>query len=158
MNFLTGVCAAIGILASASVAFSECASDAVSLRGPWGQASFSVELAVTPQERGRGLMNRDHMDRNAGMLFIFDPPRSVSFWMSNTLIPLDMLFVDRTGVVRRIHENAIPLDETQIPGGRNVYAVLEINGGLSNQLGIVPGTEIRHPLFGELAAWSCPEN
>ncbi len=100
-------------------------------------------------------MNREHLPANAGMLFVFDPPRSVSFWMRNTLIPLDMIFLDREGVVQTIHENAVPLDETPIPGGDGIYAVLEINGGLSRELGIVPGSEMRHPVFGGRAEWSC---
>ncbi len=100
-------------------------------------------------------MNRDHLASTAGMLFIFDPPRSVSFWMRNTLIPLDMIFLDRDGVVQRIHENAVPLDETPIPGGDGIFAVLEINGGLSRALGIAPGSQLRHPAFGSGAAWTC---
>ncbi|WP_371743886.1 DUF192 domain-containing protein [Mangrovicoccus sp. HB161399] len=125
------------------------------LRGNWGQASFSVEMAVTPQERNLGLMNRESLPATAGMLFVFNPPRSVSFWMRNTLIPLDMIFLDRQGVVQGIHENAVPLDETPIPGGDRIFAVLEINGGLSEELGIAPGSQMRHPVFGPSAEWSC---
>lgn len=140
---------------SACAAVAECAADRVDLRGDWGQAEFSVELAVTPQERARGLMFRESMAEDSGMLFFFDPPRAVSFWMRNTLIPLDMIFADREGVVQRVHANAIPGDETGIPGGPDIYAVLEVNAGLAEELGIVPGSELRHPYFGASANWAC---
>lgn len=155
MNRFFGALVPLSFLATALAASADCAPDKVDLRGAWGQASFSVELAVTPEERGRGLMFRESMPAQAGMLFFFDPPRSVSFWMRNTLIPLDMIFADRTGVVKRVHANAIPGDETGIPGGNGIYAVLEINGGLAETLGIAPGSELRHPLFGDAAVWAC---
>lgn len=143
-------------LAPAALA-AECADNRVDLRGSWGQAAFTVEVARTPDERNRGLMHREEMPRSAGMLFVFERPKPVSFWMRNTLIPLDMVFLDEFGVVQRIHENAIPLDETPIPGGENIQYVLEINGGLASQLGLTPGTELRHPaLVG--ANWRCVGN
>lgn len=74
--------------------------------------------------------------------------------MRNTLIPLDMIFADETGVVTHVHENAIPLDETTIDGGEGVKFVLEINGGLAGRFGIAPGTVLRHPLI-ESAVWPC---
>jgi hypothetical protein len=133
-----------------------CRDDVVELRGPWGQARFSVELAMTPEEQARGLMFRDSLPRGAGMLFLYDRPASVAFWMRNTLIPLDMIFVDSAGTVTRVHHEAVPLDETPIPGGPGVLAVLEINGGLSRRLGIAPGSELRHPRMPQdLAAWPC---
>lgn len=145
---------AVCLLASAACA-DECVPDRVGLRGTWGEATFAVELAETPRERSLGLMHRESMPKSAGMLFIFDPPQPVAFWMRNTLIPLDMLFIDRAGVVTRIHENAVPHDETAIPSGGPIYAVLEINGGLSDIYGINQGTEVLHPVFGEPAAWPC---
>lgn len=89
------------------------------------------------------------------MLFVYDRPQRVSFWMRNTLIPLDMIFMDEAGRVTRVHENAIPLDETGIPGGDEVQYVLEINGGLASRLGIDVGSELRHPIIGDDAAWPC---
>jgi len=133
-----------------------CAPDSVELRGPWGQARYQIELADTPEEQQRGLMFREELARNAGMLFVFPGPREVSFWMRNTLIPLDMIFIGETGVVGHVHENAIPLDETSIPGGDDVMAVLEVNAGQAAQFGIAPGTQVRHPAFGPDAAWPCP--
>lgn len=133
-----------------------CSDDQVDLRGDWGQARFTVEIADTDATRARGLMNRETLPRAAGMLFVYDAPTSPSFWMMNTLIPLDMIFVDPAGVVTHIHHEAVPLDLTPIPGGDNVLMVLEINGGLSRLLGIGPGSEMRHPRFDPAqAVWHC---
>ena len=147
-----------GLTASSSFAASgTCAPEKIDLRGDWGQATFEIEIADDPQERARGLMHRTSMPRGAGMLFIFDKPQPVSFWMRNTLIPLDMIFIRKDGTVHHVHENAIPHDETSIFGGPAILAVLEINGGLSGTLGIVSGSEVRHPAFStEDAVWSCP--
>jgi len=139
-----------------AAAAGECAADRIDLRGPWGEAHFRVEIADEPDEWARGLMFRREMAPDAGMLFVYPAPRRVSFWMKNTLIPLDMLFIDRLGRVRAIHENARPHDETPIPGGGDVLAVLEINAGRVAELGITPGTQVRHPAFrGQPALWPC---
>ncbi|GFE66868.1 DUF192 domain-containing protein [Litoreibacter roseus] len=128
----------------------------MSLKGDWGQADFSVEIADEPDERSLGLMNRPEMPQQAGMLFIYERPQSVSFWMRNTLIPLDMIFIDEDGQVQKVHENAVPLDETPIFGGADILAVLEINGGLASKLGIAEGTLVRHQdLPQDSAAWAC---
>lgn len=135
-----------------------CRDDRVDLRGPWGRAAFTVEVADTEAARATGLMHRPSLPRFSGMLFVFEPPpgRAV-FWMENTLIPLDMLFLDERGVVTHIHHQARPLDRTPIPGGDAVLYVLEINGGMARQLGITTGSELRHPRIDPaLAAWPCP--
>lgn len=133
-----------------------CAPDLVWLKGGWGQARFAIELADDPEERARGLMFRDSLPRGAGMLFVYEYPQRADFWMKNTLIPLDILFADRAGVVTRVHHRAEPGDLTPIPGGDAVFAVLEINGGLAERYGIAPGTVLRHPAFdGGPAAWPC---
>ncbi|RLK10707.1 DUF192 domain-containing protein [Ruegeria conchae] len=134
----------------------ECRSDRVELRNELAQVRFDIELAVTPQERSRGLMFRESMPNRSGMLFIFDPPQRVAFWMKNTLIPLDMIFTDKAGTVTRVHEGAIPGDLTPIEGGDSVYAVLEINAGLAARYGIRPGTQMRHQVFSQgPAIWPC---
>ena len=138
-----------------SFAFAACDLERVDLRSELGLARFSVEVADTPRERSLGLMHRETMPRSAGMLFVYDKPQPVSFWMRNTLIPLDMIFMDKRGVVQRVHENAVPLDETGIDGGDDIQFVLEINGGLAGRLGIVEGAELRHPAIGADAAWPC---
>ncbi|WP_072506371.1 DUF192 domain-containing protein [Phaeobacter porticola] len=144
------------VAADAGRADTACHRDQVSLRGPWGQAQFAVEIADTVEERAQGLMHRPYMARGHGMLFVYEAPQRASFWMKNTLIPLDMLFVDTTGTVRQIHHRAIPGDLTPIPGGDNVFAVLEINGGLAALYGISVGSELRHEVFSETGAiWPC---
>ena len=139
-----------------TAAWAECRADRVDLRGPWGKARFTVEIADTPETQARGLMFRDSLPRGAGMIFLYDRPQRASFWMRNTYIPLDMIFVDDTGTVTRVHHEAVPLDETPIDGGAGVLAVLEINGGLARRFGIEPGTELRHPRLPQSdAAWPC---
>lgn len=133
-----------------------CRADTVYLKGDWGQARFSIELADDADERARGLMYRETLAASAGMLFVYPRPQRVSFWMRNTLIPLDMIFLDDTGTVQRVHENAVPGDETPIHGGDEIRFVLEVNGGLARKLGVKPGSVMRHPsVQSGRAAWSC---
>ncbi|WP_460275892.1 DUF192 domain-containing protein [Celeribacter sp. ULVN23_4] len=138
-----------------ALAQSDCNIDEVIVSGEGLVARFSVEIADDAGERALGLMNRPEMAKSHGMLFVYEKPQPVAFWMANTLIPLDMIFTDRRGVVTRVHDNAKPLDRTPISGGDAVYAVLEINGGLAKRLGIVPGDVLRHPAFGADAADPC---
>lgn len=141
---------------AAGMAVAGCGEDTVELRGPSGMSRFSIELADTPAERAQGLMHRAAMPSAAGMLFIYERPQHAVFWMKNTLIPLDMIFADATGLVTRVHAGAVPLDETPIDGGEAVVAVLEINGGLAKRLGIAPGTVLRHPALDQAGAiWPC---
>ena len=106
--------------------------------------TFAIEVAATPESREFGLMNRTGLPTDAGMLFVFPPDTSVAFWMKNTLIPLDMLFVDETGVISFIKHNAQPNDLTPVPSksGIKARAVLEINGGLARNLGIIEGSTV----------------
>ncbi len=137
-------------------AFAACSADRVNLKNEKSQISFDIELAVTPQERARGLMFRESMPQRAGMLFIFDPPQRVAFWMKNTLIPLDMIFVNRAGEVVNVHSDAIPGDLSLIEGGDSVYAVLEVNAGLARRYLIEPGTQMQHEVFSQgPAIWPC---
>lgn len=133
-----------------------CERGQVDLRGPWGQASFDVDLADTAAARSRGLMFVRQMPARKGMLFVYPQPQPASFWMRNTYIPLDMLFIDETGVVRHIARNARPLDETPISGGDGILLVLEVNGGTAQQLGITVGSQLRHPdVPQDRAVWAC---
>jgi uncharacterized membrane protein (UPF0127 family) len=147
------------LLAGAVPAAADCDPAHVHLRWDGGQAEFRVEVADDAAERNRGLMSRKNMARFAGMLFVYPESGNVSFWMENTLIPLDMLFLNSTGTVTKIHPNAIPLDRTAIFGGDSVQYVLEVNGGMAEDLGISSGAQMRHPLIGPAnAAWSCEES
>jgi uncharacterized membrane protein (UPF0127 family) len=111
-------------------------------------AEFTVAVVDTPATLSRGLMMVEYMPQNAGMLFVFPQTREVSFWMKNTLIPLDMLFIDDAGYVASIHEEAIPHDITSIPSGSAVRYVLEVNGGLVDELGLAPGDKVINPAIG----------
>jgi len=110
-----------------------------------GEHLFTAEVAATPAARARGLMHRESLAPDAGMLFLFEPPRRVSFWMKNTLISLDMLFIDEAGRIVAIAERTEPETLTGHGPDQPVRAVLEINGGLADRLGIRPGDEVRAP-------------
>ncbi len=143
-------------LGTVSAAESVCRGDRVDLRGDWGQASFTIELADTEKERAQGLMFRETLPRGSGMLFVYERPTTAAFWMKNTYIPLDIIFVDETGTVTSVHANAKPLDLTPIPGGDRVFSVLEINAGLARDYGIKPGTQLRHKIFSSnQPVWPC---
>ncbi len=109
--------------------------------------AFSVELARTPEELTRGLMDRAHLAADAGMLFDFGADRTIAMWMKNTLIPLDMIFIARDGRITGIAQRAVPLSLEIIPSPGPVRAVLEVNGGVAEHLGIKVGDRIVHPLF-----------
>jgi uncharacterized membrane protein (UPF0127 family) len=109
---------------------------------------FEVDLATNDAERARGLMFRKQLGAYEGMLFDFFQEMPVSFWMKNTLIPLDMVFIAADGTVKHVHANAVPLSTDPIPSVYPVRAVLEINGGSAALLGIKPGDRVRHPIFG----------
>lgn len=144
------------LLPGAAWAEVACAPDRLDLRWDGGKESFAVEVADDGEERAQGLMFRTELAPASGMLFVYEAPRRVSFWMKNTLIPLDMVFADATGTVTRVHEGAVPGDLTPIDGGDGVQFVLEINAGLAARLGIGPGTVMRHPAIpAATAAWSC---
>jgi uncharacterized membrane protein (UPF0127 family) len=133
-----------------------CSPDRVEFRGPKGQSAFTVELARSPEERSIGLMNRQKLGASSGMLFVYEAPQPVAFWMENTLIPLDMVFLRGDGTVETVHAMAQPLDRTPIPGGDDIQFVVEINGGLAARLGIGPGDAMRSPLIDQArAAWPC---
>ncbi|MEY8098344.1 DUF192 domain-containing protein [Falsihalocynthiibacter sp. S25ZX9] len=143
-----------GFIASAGLA--DCSPTTAELRGLWGQAQFQIEIADTNESRAQGLMHRTEMPRMSGMLFLYDSPRPMAFWMRNTLIPLDLLFIAPNGEVLAIHERAKPLDETHIPGPDGSIAVLEINGGMAETLGIKAGSQIRHSFFDQFStSWPC---
>lgn len=147
---------------SRTVAPADCSEQRVLIDTPAGVVDVSVELADTPERRAIGLMYRQDLPKGQGMLFIYEAPQPVSFWMRNTLIPLDMIFLDDAGVIRHIHRNARPLDETSIPGAAvgdpdpNRLMVLEIAGGEAERLGLRTGQVLAHPaLDAGQAAWPC---
>lgn len=107
------------------------------------RVNLDIEIAETAYETQTGLMYRKTMEDRQGMLFIFEAPAVHSFYMKNTLIPLDLLFIDDSLKIVTIRKNAAPLDESGIPSGAPVQYVLEIKGGLSDRWGIAVGDAIR---------------
>ena len=118
-------------------------ADSISILTKKGPISYSVEKANTVTQQRLGLMYRKSIPSDHGMLFIFDSIRPISMWMKNTYIPLDMLFVDAKGIIRHIHENARPLDETIITCPIPVKYVIELNAGQVGENGIQIGNEMR---------------
>ncbi|MEM7488147.1 MAG: DUF192 domain-containing protein [Pseudomonadota bacterium] len=157
MGILRGLTAAAFAFAiSAAAVLADCMPDRLDLRGDFGTVRFDTELALTPQEQARGLMFREEMARLSSMLFVFPAARERGFWMRNTLLPLDIIFLDDAGTITRIHENAVPLDETVIRSEGPARAVLEINGGLAADLGLAVGDQLRSPVMPQDgAAWPC---
>jgi uncharacterized membrane protein (UPF0127 family) len=112
------------------------------------QLKFEIDLATNDAERSYGLMFREKLGPYEGMLFDFHQEQPVSFWMKNTLIPLDMIFIAADGTIRHIHSNAVPLSTDTIPSQFPVRGVLEINGGSAKLLGIKVGDKVRNAIFG----------
>jgi uncharacterized protein len=112
-----------------------------------GVHAFAVELATNDDERSRGLMFRKELPEGHGMLFDFQRDAPVAFWMHNTYIPLDMIFIRGDGSILRIAENTEPLSDRLIPSGGPVRAVLEVIGGTARKLGIAPGDRVSSPIF-----------
>jgi len=103
---------------------------------------FTVEVARTPGQQEQGLMNREAIAPDRGMIFPYDPPVAASFWMKNTLIPLDIIFIRANGTIARIEANTVPLSLDPVPAGEPVGAVLELAGGRAAELGIAPGDKV----------------
>ncbi len=112
---------------------------------------FSLHVARTPDHRRRGLMFVTRLDSDGGMLFDFEVPRSVSMWMKNTPLSLDMLFVRADGRIANIASDTRPFSKEMIPSHGNVLAVIELAAGTARRLGIRDGDRVEHPLFSPAA-------
>jgi uncharacterized membrane protein (UPF0127 family) len=112
-----------------------------------GVHAFSVELATNDEERSRGLMFRKELPEGQGMLFDFMNEAPVAFWMKNTYVSLDMIFIRADGRILSIAENTQPLSERQVPSGGPVRGVLEVVAGTAKKLGIKPGDRVAHRIF-----------
>lgn len=149
----TVVIAFLFVIAAVSAGFAETPSGmpliALTVQGKDGatKADLTVELAETPEHRAKGLMFRAELADNRGMLFDFKESRSVSMWMKNTPLSLDMIFTDDRGVVLYIARNTVPYSEAIITPGMPVYAVLEVKAGTAHRLGIGPGDRLVTPIF-----------
>lgn len=113
----------------------------LTIRSANGIHRFTVQIAATLEQQEHGLMFVRSLGGDQGMIFPYDPPQDVSFWMKNTLIPLDMLFIRADGTIARI-TTARPLDESPVPAGEPIAAVLEIRGGRAGELGIREGDKV----------------
>ena len=113
-----------------------------------GRHKFRVELATTPAQLEQGLMFRQSMAPDSGMLFDFRHPMPVSMWMKNTFIPLNMLFIDAQGRIINIAERTVPHSLDPVSAAAPARAVLELNGGTASRLGIRPGDRVLSPIFG----------
>jgi uncharacterized protein len=113
---------------------------------------FNAEMATTGSQHSKGLMNRESLAEDSGMLFVFGSVDKRSFWMKDTLIPLDMLFIDEDGTINHIHPMAKPLDRSHITSDKPSKAVLELNGGLTGKYNIMAGDKVIHPVFRNVLA------
>ena len=119
----------------------------VTIKTQRGPHVFTMEIAADPASRATGLMHRMHLPRDAGMLFDFGQPLMTAFWMKDTPLPLDMLFVRSDGTISTVAANAVPNSTAEIMSAEPVRAVIEINGGLARALGIAPGDRVKASIF-----------
>ncbi len=110
-----------------------------------GPRRFRVAVARTAEEQARGLMFRETMPADEGMIFPMDPPRPASFWMKNTILPLDMIFIRADGTIARVAERTVPYSLDTVDSGEPVAAVLELNGGAAAAAGMAPGDTVKWP-------------
>jgi uncharacterized membrane protein (UPF0127 family) len=119
----------------------------VEIASKGGVHVFTVEIADTEAAREKGLMYRKSLPPGQGMLFDFHSDQPVRFWMKNTYIPLDMIFIRSDGRILNIAENTTPMSENEVPSAGPVQAVLEVRGGTARKLGIAPGDRVANPIF-----------
>ncbi|KAF0186201.1 MAG: hypothetical protein FD163_869 [Hyphomonadaceae bacterium] len=150
-------CFAVAMPASAQFANTQAgpqtglAKSRLTIATPNGVRTFTVELANTANSREIGMMWRAHVGRGEGMLFQFPTAQRMSFWMKNTMIPLDIIYIRANGTISQINRNAVPFSLTPIPGREPCIAVLEIGGGEAARQGLAVGQVIRHPIFRNVA-------
>ena len=121
--------------------------DVVLVEAGASQYRFEVEVADDPSERATGLMYRTSLADNAGMLFLYPQPQPVEFWMKNTPLSLDIVFVRDDGTIARIAADTTPMSEDLIPSGEPVRAVLEVKAGTMRQLGVTAGDRLRNTTY-----------
>ncbi|MGB7278599.1 MAG: DUF192 domain-containing protein [Pseudolabrys sp.] len=140
----------IGLILSLFLAFGPswaAGEQTLEIASKTGVHIFSVEIVDNDADRAKGLMYRRELPEGRGMLFDFHRDQEVSFWMQNTYISLDMIFIRGDGQILRIEENTVPLSTRMIPSRGAVRAVLEVIGGTSRKLGIAPGDRVASPIF-----------
>ena len=143
---VAAMCGALAVGAPGSLAAPD---ECLRIETRFGDRFFRVEVADTPEAMSLGLMWRTSLRENHGMLFVYDPPRHAAFWMKNTLIPLDILFIGANGRIHRIAYDTEPLSLESIPSGIPVRAALEIAAGVADKMGVRPGDRVHHPALGD---------
>jgi uncharacterized protein len=148
---------AAGLIAIGLCVHSASAADALPVSTlvidtPRGPAQLKVEVAADKASRDRGLMHRRHLAKNAGMLFDFRSVVFAAFWMKDTPLPLDMIFIRQDGIISSVAANAVPYSTAEIQSTEPIRAVLEINGGRAAALGIAPGETVHGVIFGNALA------
>lgn len=146
-RLLSIVLLALTLWSSALPARAQAAFERLTIVSGSNRHVFHVEVMDTEEKRARGLMFRRELALDRGMLFDFKQVQPVSFWMKNTYIPLDMIFIDQRGQIVNIAENTEPLSERSVPSAGPVLGVLEVNAGMSRKLGIKPGDRVEHRIF-----------
>jgi uncharacterized membrane protein (UPF0127 family) len=135
---------ALACPAGAEVSFEK---SSLTIEAESGPVAFEVELAISPEQRRHGLMFRERLESDQGMLFDFGRTGPVTMWMRNTFVPLDMLFIEEDGRIARIVADTEPLSDAVIGSGGPVRAVLELAAGTSAAEGIAVGDQVVHPIF-----------
>jgi hypothetical protein len=123
------------------------AVEKVVIESSGGPRTFHMEVAADEASRDRGLMHRKHLAADAGMLFDFQGQVMTAFWMKDTPLPLDIIFIRADGTISTVAANAVPYSTAEIPSAEPIRAVIEINGGLAKRLGIAPGDHVRAQIF-----------
>jgi len=145
--FALALCLAFGAAGPAAAQPVTFEKDSLSIETGAGSHAFQVEIAETPNQRAQGLMYRRQMAADAGMLFLFGGEEERAMWMKNTFIPLDMLFIEKSGRILRIEQRTVPHSLRAIVSGGPVFAVLELNAGTASRLSIRPGDRVVYPAF-----------
>ncbi len=145
--FYTSLISVALLLLSAAEIFALEERQTVILKTAKGSIAIQAEIADTPDKQAIGLMFRRHLDKNAGMLFLYDRDQEVRMWMKNTFLPLDMVFIRADGTVHRIEAHTVPFSQAIISSGGPVRAVLELNAGSAERFQLMPGDKVVHPFF-----------
>ena len=147
MRFLAAVAAVLLLAQGGADAAARLPVEKIVIQSRTGAHAFKMEIAADDASRATGLMHRTHLARDAGMLFDFRANVMTAFWMKDTPLPLDMLFVRADGTISTVAANAVPLSTAEIVSAEPVRAVIEINGGLASALGIAPGDRVQAAIF-----------
>ncbi|MEE2774681.1 MAG: DUF192 domain-containing protein [Pseudomonadota bacterium] len=152
---LSMLCAFLVFSASSNAAAESCKEGFLEIKYGSSTVIINVEIADTPKKRHLGLMHREKLALESGMLFIYDKPSNAKFWMKNTVIPLDIAFADAQGLVKFVKYLALPNDLSIIEGGDNIKYVVEVEAGTAKGLNLSKGAILRSNRFGSDVLWPC---